>query len=73
MEPSVGSLKTGRRLEMMSFFVSPNEFFSEVVKEGLRQRKVETFPRADLTRAPRCSRHGFEVDSREVPGVIRAG
>lgn len=32
---------------MMSLFVSPNEFFSEVVKEGLRQRRVETFPRAE--------------------------
>lgn len=31
----------------MNLFVSPREFFSEVVKEGLRQRRVESFPRLE--------------------------
>lgn len=47
MESSVERLNPGRRLKTMSLFVSPNEFFSEIVKEGLRQRRLEAFPRAE--------------------------
>jgi len=31
----------------MNLFVSPKEFFSDVVKEGLQQRHVRSFPRAE--------------------------
>lgn len=31
----------------MNLFVTPKEFFSEIVKEGLRSRRVETVPRAE--------------------------
>lgn len=31
----------------MNLFVSPKEFFSEIVKEGLAQRRVESFPRVE--------------------------
>jgi hypothetical protein len=55
----------------MNLFVSPKDYFSEKVKEGLRRRKVDSFPRVeaylvDLLQHYLDSRNLFEPEHDEA-------